>query len=293
MTKTTVRRKATHRAIRFSAMRDARLSIEARGLLALLLTHSEAWEFNRKDIMNKCGCGQAKYDRIRRELVDLNYLKIDSERNDKGQIIGWSWELDDDPEGPLKSTKSGENQNTENAGSGKQGCIRVTSNEVKNIQGRKSANRENSSPSVSPDKPSTSRSQDDDLKASNDGTEGTKMVGMKWWKPFAEAIGREAGPHVLSGLGDVRQCADMARRYEVAPETVAGAVLAFYRDPKIKEQSFKPKVSTALSDERFSGYLSDPADPITAKNIKFYDPIAEQEKQMRAYLDAQTQEEVA
>lgn len=136
--------------------------------------------------------------------------------------------------------------------------------------------------SDTPEKPNSEPSPPDDREMSQPKTQ-TKRRGLKWWEPYATALAGEVGRSYLSGMGDAKQCAEWARRYEVEPETVAGALLAFYRDPAERARNHHPKVSTALSDERFAAFIESPADP-TPKRAVIVDDIAEQEARMAAFM---------
>jgi len=77
----------------YAAMRDENISIGARGLLALMMTHSSEWTFNRNDMIKKCACGKEKYDRMRRELIDAGYLEIKKAHDAQGRWQGYDWHI--------------------------------------------------------------------------------------------------------------------------------------------------------------------------------------------------------
>jgi hypothetical protein len=90
------------------AMRDKRLSAEARGLLGYLMTHSDNWEFNFEVVRKAMGggtvkseaIGREKLQRMIRELIEAGYLKRTPRRID-GVMRGQDWEIVDDPESPI------------------------------------------------------------------------------------------------------------------------------------------------------------------------------------------------
>ena len=110
------------------AIRDESLSIEARGMLVLLMSFANGWRFNADHIAKVCGVGREKYQRMVRELKDAGYLRI-SARQVGGTLDGYLWEIDDRPNrwtenpsdgGPApirkptgKNTKKEENQSLE------------------------------------------------------------------------------------------------------------------------------------------------------------------------------------
>ena len=256
MAKTTVKRRATHRAIRFSVMRDERLSIEARGLLALLLTHAERWEFNRKDIMKKCKCSEGKYDRMRRELIEFKYLSIDSIRDDKGRIRGWVWELNDDPTTP-------EVQNLENPRCGKTGAIRETPKGVNNIQvrGRENANKKAGlRPADFPEK------QDVD----------------EAWDKYNSKFIKTAGKAKVAPTKDKRAFIGACRRSGRSPKDVGAAVLAFMRE-NVKSASapeYRKTLESILKDDLYETYFISGASPI----VDIEDAVAIEEREQAAFL---------
>lgn len=84
-------------AVPNAVLRDVNISIGARGLLAMLMTHSEKWRFNRKNIMSKCGCGAAKYNRMINELKAAGYLKIIPIQGENGKLDGHNWIINPHP----------------------------------------------------------------------------------------------------------------------------------------------------------------------------------------------------
>ena len=119
----------------YMALRDIRLSIEARGLFALLVTHSTDWEFYRKDIIRKCGCGKAKYDKMRKQLVKCGYLEINRVRNNGGKFSGYEWIIHASPEGQVfTDAGSSRYRIPANTDSDKSSDIRINKFKNKQIQ---------------------------------------------------------------------------------------------------------------------------------------------------------------
>lgn len=88
-----------------------------------------------------------------------------------------------------------------------------------------------------------------------------KPKGFSWWVPYAEAIARATGTHsVLSGIqGDATHIAGRAARDDVAVELIAGALLAYYRDPVVKGYSAPKSVSNAVRERKYEPFLAKPA----------------------------------
>jgi hypothetical protein len=86
-------------AIPNAAMRDQRLSIEARGVLALLMTYSDDWIFRTAHLLETTGLGRDKFRRVMKELADLGYVKLEAARGDGGRLVGSEWVIQDDGDG--------------------------------------------------------------------------------------------------------------------------------------------------------------------------------------------------
>jgi hypothetical protein len=83
-------------AIPNEAMRDKRLSAEARGLLALLMTYSDDWHFQRDHLMDLIGMGKDKFGKVMGELITHGYVEMVFTRDDKGHLLGKTWVIKDD-----------------------------------------------------------------------------------------------------------------------------------------------------------------------------------------------------
>ena len=93
-------------AIPNDAMRDKRLSAEARGTLALLMTYSDDWLFRRDHLMDMLGMGREKFQRVMKELSDTGYVSLTPIRGDGGHMEGTTWVINDDPTESLKTRLS-------------------------------------------------------------------------------------------------------------------------------------------------------------------------------------------
>lgn len=56
------------------AAQDTRLSLESRGLFALMLSLPEDWEYTVSGLAVKAGCGREKVRRLLKELQTVGYL---------------------------------------------------------------------------------------------------------------------------------------------------------------------------------------------------------------------------
>ena len=62
---------------------DTRLSLEARGLFALMMSLPDDWEYSVSGLAVKAGCGKDKIRRILGELQEVGYL-IREQSHDRG-----------------------------------------------------------------------------------------------------------------------------------------------------------------------------------------------------------------
>lgn len=84
-------------AIPNEAMRDKSLSIEARGLLALLMTYSDEWVFIKEHLQDMTGMGRDKFERTMGELIKCGYVeRILSREEGTGKLLGSTWVIRDD-----------------------------------------------------------------------------------------------------------------------------------------------------------------------------------------------------
>lgn len=75
-----------------ATLRDVKLSIEARGTLAYILSHdSKTFKLNSEKIQKDCGIGREKLQKIVKELKKFGYLRIVSLRTDDGKLHGKKW----------------------------------------------------------------------------------------------------------------------------------------------------------------------------------------------------------
>lgn len=94
-----IQRRVEYTAIPNSAVRDQRLSIEARGTLAYLLSHSDAYELSTKLVEEETKTKKGKLQRILAELKKNGYLSIVPHRNAKGRLCGQDWYVFAEPRG--------------------------------------------------------------------------------------------------------------------------------------------------------------------------------------------------
>ena len=86
-----------------SAAQDDRLSLEARGLFALMVSLPENWSYTVAGLAKKAGCGREKARRLLQELQTVGYLVREQSHDDGGKFSGSVYVLQDEaplPENP-------------------------------------------------------------------------------------------------------------------------------------------------------------------------------------------------
>lgn len=73
-------------------LRDERLSLRAKGLLAQLLTHSEGWSVTMRSLAGLNGCGRDAVRSAVRELEEAGYLTRRQDRAETGEFAEAIWE---------------------------------------------------------------------------------------------------------------------------------------------------------------------------------------------------------
>jgi hypothetical protein len=74
-------------------LRDNRLSLEARGLLAQIMSHSPGWNLSIRTIAAQNSIGKQKVRRILDELLTLNYIERSDKqgKDDKGRMTSYDY----------------------------------------------------------------------------------------------------------------------------------------------------------------------------------------------------------
>lgn len=75
---------------------DTRLSLEARGLFAMMMSLPEDWEYSVSGLAVKAGCGKDKIRRILGELQEVGYLIREQSHDSGGKFSGNIYILQDE-----------------------------------------------------------------------------------------------------------------------------------------------------------------------------------------------------
>ena len=96
-------------SIQYDTLRDNRISITARGILAYMLTMADDWSFSVNGLAQALGMSRPTLIKYVKELQAAGYIEINEDRNKAGQITGKAWTVYEIPKSHSK-----ENHNTEN-----------------------------------------------------------------------------------------------------------------------------------------------------------------------------------
>lgn len=87
----------TYFAISRALTQDKRLSFEARGVLAYLLSKPSDWIVRIQDLQKEGGCGRDRIYRILKELRDAGYLHRDQEHQPNGAFVWGPYRVYEQP----------------------------------------------------------------------------------------------------------------------------------------------------------------------------------------------------
>lgn len=94
-----IRRRNGFAQIANSALRDTRLSYCARGILAMVMSHSESWNTTTTWLRSQTPSeGQVAVANAIKQLQDFGYLEIEREKGVGGKMQGCVWTWTDEPE---------------------------------------------------------------------------------------------------------------------------------------------------------------------------------------------------
>jgi hypothetical protein len=85
-------------------LRNGKLSLGARGLLGLLMSHNDGFVVTYKSLAASNPEGITAITGFIQELKQGNYLEISKERDGRGRIAGWLWIICDPEEKKSRST---------------------------------------------------------------------------------------------------------------------------------------------------------------------------------------------
>ena len=103
-------------------LRDSRISLGAKGLLAQLLTHAPGWKISQESLAHANGIGRDAIRTLINELLDAGYLSRSEqrERTEKGYLGGYTYTTQDPTQdnptqdNPLHKNNNIKNKNLKN-----------------------------------------------------------------------------------------------------------------------------------------------------------------------------------
>lgn len=95
------------------AAQDDRLSLESRGLFAMMMSLPENWDYSVSGLAVKAGCGKDKIRRLLGELQDVGYLIREQSHDSGGKFAGNIYVLQDEAPPLSGNTDNGENRQRE------------------------------------------------------------------------------------------------------------------------------------------------------------------------------------
>lgn len=101
-------------AIPNAAMRNTAISMEARGLLALLMTYADSWVFRRDHLMEVTGWGRDKFSKHMGELREAGYVELVQDRTEGGQLLGTTWVIKDETDRETENQGLGDTESLKN-----------------------------------------------------------------------------------------------------------------------------------------------------------------------------------
>lgn len=97
-------------------VRDNRLSLKAKGLMSLVMSLPDGWDFSIQGLSSIVKEGKSAIYAAINELKDFGYCRVISNRDDKGKIIGNDYTFYEEPytENPYTENQDMDNPNMEN-----------------------------------------------------------------------------------------------------------------------------------------------------------------------------------
>jgi hypothetical protein len=86
---------------------DNRLSLKSKGLLCIMLSMPDNWEFHRSHLLSFCTDGKDALKAAMKELEECGYASISNERDEQGRIVRWVTSVFETPKHNNLSTGSG------------------------------------------------------------------------------------------------------------------------------------------------------------------------------------------
>lgn len=99
-------------SIQYDTLRDNRISITARGILAYMLTMADDWVFSVNGLAQALGISRPTLIKYVKELQAAGYVEIGDSRSNGGQFTGKAWTVYEIPQSHSKENRDTENLTT-------------------------------------------------------------------------------------------------------------------------------------------------------------------------------------
>ena len=84
-----------------SILHNPNLSLKAKGLIAVMLSLPDTWDFHRDHLASLSSDGKDSLKSGLQELKKARYVTINSQRDEKGRIKNWIMAVYETPEDPV------------------------------------------------------------------------------------------------------------------------------------------------------------------------------------------------
>jgi hypothetical protein len=250
-------------AIPNEAMRSKQISLEARGMLALMMGYSDDWVFYRAHLMEIAGIGRDKFQRIMGELMEAGYVSREYVKDEKGRLLGQTYVIHDEPVSEsLKSRSSAEGLDSRRTGEPTDGF----SGPIRKPDSKENQTKEENQC------PPTPKGEDDlfsefEEKQRNedpppkDERPTVEELFNEWWNLYPRRPNDPKKPALAKFKAALRK---------VSFDDLMAATRAFAETRRGEDPKFTPMAKAWLHQERWDGFLAaaepqaplrDPDDP--------------------------------
>lgn len=87
--------------------RDNRLTLQAKGLLATLVSFGKGWRIFMRDIQKRSSSGRTVLRKACKELIEAGYLEKHAKKGERGRFCGWIYRVYQTPQLPQNEQNQG------------------------------------------------------------------------------------------------------------------------------------------------------------------------------------------
>ena len=207
-------------------LRDIRLTLKAKGLLSLMLSLPDGWDYSLKGLSNIC---REKVDAIReavKELESAGYVVRSRERDEKGRLLGACYDVIESPEKPILDFPTLDKPTQEKPTLGNPTQLNT------DISNTEPSNTEEEIPPTPPVQTSEKERRQSCL------TKAQKELFDRFWEAYPRKVAKGYAEKVWQKLGATP---------ELASEIVSGVQRAIQNDSRFRDIQYTPHPSTWLN----------------------------------------------